>query len=473
MPFLCYHNPVRNAIWYIAGIAVTVFASSLLGLTARQLVAVAGFSSILFGAIFFWQYRLTFAFLGIGALLATGLLNVAHVIEFAGLDIVLFLIGMMVIVGFLEENQFFEHLVNKLIALVGTSGRRLVILMMVASCVSAALVDEVTSILFMAAAMLNIASRYKLRPVPFIIMIVFATNIGSSATVIGNPVGIIIAMRSGLGFMDFIRWATPISIAALALTIILFLIYYAKPIRELQAAMAGHNKNENPGEALLPEKCATPKGVFASGVIFGCVVLGLVFHGQVEHLFGLEKNTMLLGTALLGAAVALLSGKHIARHIVERRVDWWTLCFFLFLFASVGTLKYHGITDVLASRIAQAAGNNVPLLMTICVWASGALTSVMDNVLAVATFVPIIKDIGAMGVPTFPLWWSILFGSTLLGNLTIIGSTANIVAIGLMEKREAGGVGFLEWLKAGVVVAIPTLLLAHLLLLAQLRWMVR
>lgn len=111
--------------------------------------------------------------------------------------------------------------------------------------------------------------------------------------------------------------------------------------------------------------------------------------------------------------------------------------------------------------------------MTICVWTSGALTAVMDNVLAVATFIPIIKDIGAMGVNIFPLWWSILFGSTLLGNLTIIGSTANIVAAGLLERRKMGEISFGEWLKAGIAIAIPGLALAHLLLFLQLGLMAR
>ena len=463
---------MKNAIYYILGITCMVIASSFLGLGSRQLFAVAGFSSIFFGAIFFWHYRLGFAFVGVGLLLAAGLIDIAHVIEFAGLDVILFLISMMIIIGFLEEKQFFEHLVNKLIEIVGMHGRRLLFLMLVISFISAALVDEVTSILFMAAAMLNIVSRYKLNPVPFIIMVVFTTNIGSSATVVGNPIGVIIAMRSGLGFMDFIRWATPISIAALALAIVLIFFYFRKEIDKLHRAME-HHKREMAEKILMPEHQATPRGVLLSGAIFSCVVLGLILHAQVEHLLGLEKNTMLLGTALLGAAIVLLIGRQESRNIVEHRVDWWTLAFFLLLFISVGTLKYQGITEVFARTIAKVAGNNVPFLMGICIWTSGALTSVMDNVLAVATFVPIIKDIGTMGIPTFPLWWSILFGSTLLGNLTIIGSTANIVAVGLMEKRKAGAVGFMEWLKAGIVVAIPTLLLAHLLLLAQLKLMVK
>ena len=463
---------MKNTLLYIAGIILGVWASSLLGLTTKQLIAVGGFSAIFFGAIFFWHYRLAFALFGVGILLITGLLDVPHVIEFASVDIILFLIGMMIIIGFLEEKQFFEHLVNKLISFVGMSGNRLVILLLLASGISAALVDEVTSILFMATAMLNITNRYKLNPVPFIIMVVFATNIGSSATVIGNPIGVIIALRSGLGFMDFIRWASPISLIVLVATIGLFFIYYSKPIKELHKAMQAHKKEKAIEEA-IPEKVIMPKDAAISGILFTLVILSLVFHAQTEHLFGLAKNTMLLGTSIIGAGLALVLGRKQARDIVEKKVDWWTLAFFLFLFASVGTLAYQGVTSVVAKAIANAAGKNVPLLVGICVWASGALTSVMDNVLAVATFIPIIKDIGAMGVNIFPLWWSILFGSTLLGNLTIIGSTANIVAAGLLEKRKVGEISFGEWLKVGIAIAIPGLALAHLLLWLQLPLMGR
>jgi Na+/H+ antiporter NhaD/arsenite permease-like protein len=288
--------------------------------------------------------------------------------------------------------------------------------------------------------------------------------------VIGNPIGVIIALRSGLTFLDFLRWAAPISLVVLIFTIFAFLIYYAKPVRQLHEALKGH-KHEPRIFAEPGSEKKFHRGIMVSGIVFALVVIGLVLHAHVEHLLGLEKNTMLLGTALIGGAVALFLSKDGARNIIEKRIDWWTLCFFLFLFASVGTLKYQGITGVVAVKIAAVAGNNVPMLMAICVWASGALTSVMDNVLAVATFVPIIKDIGASGLQVFPLWWSILFGSTLLGNLTIIGSTANIVAVGVMEKRKLGTVSFLEWLKAGAIIAIPQLLIAHVLLLAQLKYM--
>lgn len=468
--FICYTSTMKKGFLYILGIIMTVAASSFLGLSSAQLAAVAGFSSIFFGAIFFWQSRLTFAFFGISFLMAAGLTNVQQIVECAGLDIVLFLIGMMIVVGYLEEKSFFEHLINRFIKLVGMDGKRLVVLMLVMAAVSAALIDEVTSILFMAAAILSIASRHKLNPVPFLIMVVFATNVGSSATVVGNPIGVIIALRSGLTFVDFLRWAAPVSMIVLLLTIALFFIYYRKPINQLHEALKTHKYEPRIFAEPGSEK-KFHRGIMVSGILFACVVAGLVLHAHVEKLLGLEKNTMLLGTALIGGAAALFLSKDEARNIIEKKIDWWTLCFFLFLFASVGTLKHQGITGVLAQKIAVTAGNNVPFLMGICVWSSGALTSVMDNVLAVSTFVPIIKDLGAMGIPTFPLWWSILFGSTLLGNLTIIGSTANIVAVGVMEKRKLGTVGFMEWLKVGAVIAIPQLLLAHMLLLAQLKYM--
>ncbi|MDP3790555.1 MAG: SLC13 family permease [Candidatus Omnitrophota bacterium] len=463
---------MRNALLYTAGLILTVLASSTLGLTTKQLIAVGGFSAIFFGAIFFWSYRLAFALFGVGILMVAGLLDVPHIIEFANVDIILFLIGMMIIVGYLEEKQFFEHLVNKLISLVGMNGNRLIILMLIMSGISAALVDEVTSILFMITAMLNITSRYKLNPVPFIIMVVFATNIGSSATVVGNPIGVIIALRSSLGFMDFIRWATPISIIVLLATIAAFFIYYSKPIKELHAAMQAHKREKAIKEA-IPEKKVMPRDTIIAGAVFACVIVCLVLHHQIEHLLGLAKNTMLLGTSIIGAATVLVIGRKQARDIVERKVDWWTLAFFLFLFASVGTLTYQGITSVVAKNIVDSAGKNIPLLMSICVWTSGALTAVMDNVLAVATFIPIIKDIGSMGVDVFPLWWAILFGSTILGNLTIIGSTANIVAVGHLERCKICQISFLEWLKAGIAIAIPGLALAHLLLFLQLGLMLK
>ena len=456
--------------WYVLGVVGTPLLLSRLGLNAPQTLAVFGFSVILFGAIFFWEQRLAFSSIGIALLLAARLLDIPHLIEFAGLDIILFLIAMMTIVGFMEENLFFEYIIERLLRVVGPHPKRIMVVMMVLACVSAALVDEVTSILFMVAAMLNLLGRSKINPNPFILMLVFTTNIGSSATVVGNPVGVIIALRSGLTFADFIRWATPISFICLAVAIPVCLRLFRKDMQALKGVLTG-KRGEEKIEHIVPDERKAKRSVRRSGVLFGLVIVGLVLHHQLEHWLGLSPNTMLLGVALLGAGIALALSGNGARALVEKRVDWWTLAFFLMLFASVGTLQYTKVTSVLAGRIIGLSGGSVPVLTSLFVWSSGALTSIMDNVLAVATFVPIVGDVGASGLQTFPLWWAMLFGGTLMGNATLIGSTANIVAAGVLERRQMGTITFKEWLKPGMLVAIVTTLLANLLLLAQLSLM--
>jgi len=457
----------RDWLWYVLGVFVTPLLLARLGLSANQTLAVGGFCVVLYGAIFFWQYRLAFACFGVSLLLSAGLLDVPHLIEFAGLDIILFLVAMMTIVGFLEERHFFEWVIDRLLLAVGPHPRRLMVVIMVLAAVSAALVDEVTSILFMMGAMLNLIGRSKINPIPFILMLVFTTNIGSSATVVGNPIGVIIAMRSGLTFLDFIRWATPISAVCLALTVWLCLRVFRRDIAQLKGVLMGR-KGERRLEPIVGKEHVTKRGIRIAGWLFAGVIAGLVLHHPLEHLLHVSRNTMLLGVALIGAGVALAISGQKARALVEKRVDWWTLTFFIMLFASVGTLKQSGVTAVLATRLLEVSGGSVPLLTTLFAWSSGVLTAIMDNVLAVATFIPIINDVGSSGIATFPLWWAILMGGTLMGNATLIGSTANIVAAGVLERRELGTVTFAQWLGPGMLVAISTTILANLLLLGQL-----
>jgi len=439
--------------------------SFLIGFSTHQVLSLSIFFMVIFGTILFWQFRLSFALLGISLLLALGLLDVPHLIEFAGLDIILFLVGMMILVGYLEEKQFFESLVNALVRLVGPRPILLVVALMVAGAISAALVDEVTSILFMTATMIHLTSRFGINPIPFVIIQVFATNIGSSATVVGNPIGVMIAMRAGLTFQDFLRWASPISLYTLLVTIPIVLFYYLKEIREWKQKM----ERSDFGKQMRPPKQNSNQWTI-SMILFSATIAGLVFHAQIEKLLGLQKNTLLIGTALMAAGISLLLSRGRARELVEKRVDWWTLIFFMMLFASVGTLKYVGTTEVIAKSLASWAGGNPKILFFILTWTIGILTGFMDNVLAVATFIPIIQDIAKTGMDVTPYWWGILFGGTLFGNLTMIGSTANIVAIGIIERQKIGHITFVQWIKPGTVVSIPTLAIATLLIYLQFYW---
>jgi Na+/H+ antiporter NhaD/arsenite permease-like protein len=450
----------RGMVYLLVILGLTTL-SFLAGFSISQVLSLAIFFMVIFGTILFWRFRLPFALLGISLLLSFGLLDIPHLIEFAGLDIILFLVGMMILVGYLEENRFFEFLVNNLIRFIGPRPLFLIVTLMAVGALSAALVDEVTSILFMTATMIHLTSRFGVNPIPFVMMQVFATNIGSSATVVGNPIGVMIAMRAGLTFQDFLRWASPISLSALVVTIPLSFLYYSKEIREWERKM---NRGETEEKE---EPQSRDSSLSVCLILFSGTISGLIFHASLEKLLGLQKNALLIGVAFAAAGISLLLERDRARELVEKRIDWWTLTFFMMLFATVGTLKFAGTTETVARSLLAWVGGNPKILFVVITWMIGILTGFMDNVLAVATFIPVIQDIMKTGMDVTPYWWGILFGGTLFGNLTMIGSTANIVAIGIIERQKIGHITFTQWIKPGALVSIPTLAIATMLLYLQ------
>lgn len=452
---------MKQLPWFVGLMAAIFLASVWVKLTPQQILAVTIFASFILGTLFYWQFRLAFALLGMTCLLVCRVIDVPHLIEFANVDIILFLVAMMLVIGFLEERKFFEVLLERLLSAVSHRPKLLFAAMMALSMLSAALVDEVTSILFMTSLTLHLTRRFKLDPLPFVIMIVLATNVGSSATVVGNPIGVLVALRAGLSFSDFIRWATPISLMCLLLTIGICFLYFRRPLAALADAII-HSKSE----AIQVEQFNRKQFRVAS-FLFGATILGLILHHQAEQMLGLAKNTLLLGVPFLMAGIALLIEQEKARELVEKRVDWWTLAFFILLFASVGTLRYVGVTDRIAGGLKSIAGTNPALLLALILGISALLTAFLDNILVVATFIPIVADLGASGIPIGALWWGLLFGGTLGGNATMIGSTANIVAIGMLEK-EKHQIRFGQWLGPGLAVTVPTLILAFILLVIQL-----
>jgi len=203
-------------------------------------------------------------------------------------------------------------------------------------------------------------------------------------------------------------------------------------------------------------------------IIFVGTIAALVAHSTLEEALGLEKNVLLPGVAFAAAGIVLFLNHNKAREMVERRVDWWTLAFFIFLFASVGTMKMLGVTTILAEGMYDLSGNDETNLFFIFVPITSILSALMDNVLAVATFIPVVHEFGDMGVDNYPFWWGMLFSGTFFGNLTLIGSTANIVAIGMLERRKRGNISLKEWIKPGAVISVPTMALAAMLVYLQI-----
>ncbi|VVC71639.1 Na(+)/H(+) antiporter NhaB [uncultured archaeon] len=439
--------------WKLAGYAVALIAVALLlssfGFTVKQALATTIVLALILGTVLFWEARLSIAFIGTALLFASGLMTVSSFIENASLNIILFLAGMMIVVGYLEKYAFFEFALNRTIRATGGGGKRILLLFMVLAALLSALVDEVTSVLFMLSIMLCITRKLKVNPVPFVIMTVFATNIGSSATAVGNPVGVIIAISAKLSFMDFLVTAAPIAFACLVVATLTSYFVFRRDVDEFAAKARKVPACEfvESADSTHLRECA---------LLFAGIIFLLALHVQIEQALGLEKNTMLLGTSLIGAGVALLLEGKGARQLVDTKIDWWTLLFFMFLFASVGALEESGVIQKAAAGFVEFAGGSRAVAMGAVLMSSGLLSSILDNVLAVAVFIPIIHDVQALTGFGSELWWSLLFGAVLFGNMTIIGSTANIVALGMLEKRGLGKVSFMEWLKPGIIVVAVT-----------------
>lgn len=443
-------------IYYVTSVIATLIIFYNLGLNVSQLIASTTVAAIILGTIFFLENRVAIALLGVTILFITGLLSIDNFLESSRLDLIIFLASMMIFVAFLEKNLFFEVLVKKTIEKIG-GGKRLFIILMLLTALFAALVDEVTSILFMLGIIFYLCNKLKINPIPLVIITIFITNIGSSATVIGNPVGIMIALSSGLSISNFFKHATIPTIIILIVALITAYFVFRKEIKEFTTK----SKNLKQEELIITNK--PDVRMLVNSILFVIIITGIFFHGRIEVMFGLQRNAALIGFALLAAGISLLLEKTSARQFVEDNVDWATLLFFMLLFVSIGALEQTNVMQLLSQTFTTIFASNKIMLMIGVMLIAGLLSAILDNILAVALFIPLIQNLHSLPIGGDYLWWTLLFGSTLFGNLTMIGSTANIVAIGLVEKHGLQKINFKQWIKYALPIVITTTITAFIL----------
>ncbi len=432
------------------------------GLNSHQALSLGIFMASVMGALFFWEFRLSFAFLGTALLLITKAIDLNNFLRLTTLEVVLFLAGMMIIVSLLKDTGFFAWLVSLILRVPHLTAGKFTFIIMGISALLACAVDEVTSIIFMVAAILEICDYYEVNPVPFVIISVMATNIGSAATVLGNPIGILIATKAGLSFEDFLIKAMPLASASFIVAMVIIFLWFKRDIDKFNTHIKEYGANE-----ILIRLISIPmeRQLRISLVIFGITMVFIALHHRMEVALGLVPNTMLLIMPMIAAGGIMIWKWQKAREYVEKGVEWWTLLFFMLLFAQAGTLKFTGATDVFAQRVVEIAKNNQDLLLSLVVWGSSIGSSVLDNVIIVVTFIPIINSFLSLGFGSESFWWALLFGGCLGGNITMIGSTANIVAIGILEKEKRIKVRFRDWIGIGLIVGLSTTVAVWLMLM--------
>ena len=437
------------------------------GVALRQVAAVSVFTLIICATLMFEERRLGVAFVGISALLALKVIRLSDFVQSTELHIILLLVGMMTLVGALKDMGLFTWIIQSIINAKRMTGFKFVAILMLLSGVMPGIVDEVTSIVFVLALVFQVCDTLKLRPTPFVLMSVMATNIGSTGTMLGNPVGILIGTKATpapLSFGDFIVHATPIMFLSLAAAFVVLLLYFRKDIRLLDARLAERRASH----IGLGPMVAIP---YRSGlaILLGALVF-IASHHPVEHALGLEPNTMLVAAPLTIAGLLMVFRSHRARHYVEQSVEWWSLLFFMMLFAVSASLEACGVTDVIAEQIAPDGAAPSKYILTPLIVAITAVGSAfVDNIVFVSTFIPIIKKIVADAPQMQPLWWALLFGACFGGNITAIGSTANLVAISMLGKRYSIKVAFVEWLKVGILVGLVSCAVATAVVLTYFK----
>jgi Na+/H+ antiporter NhaD/arsenite permease-like protein len=362
-------------------------------------------------------------------------------------DVIFLLLGMMIIVGILRRTGVFEYTAIWAAKRAKGSPLRVMILLVLITAVASAFLDNVTTVLLIAPVTLLVCDRLDVNPVPFLIAEVFASNIGGTATLIGDPPNIIIGSRAGLTFNDFLVNVAPIVVIEVAALVALLPWLFrgsltADPDRV--ADIMALDEREAIRDTRLLIKC-------------GAVLLA-VFTGFIGHsVFHLEPSVV----ALIGAGVlVLISRAKPADYLVS--VEWETLLFFAGLFVMIGALIHTGVIDRLARLAADATGGNALVAALLILVVSALLSGIIDNIPYVATMSPLVAGLVAdLANPAHgqALWWSLTLGADFGGNLTAIGASANVVVLGI-AKRAGHPISFWEFTKKGSVVTLVTVLLA-------------
>ncbi len=396
-------------------------------------------------------HRVAAALSGAAAMVLLGVVD-AHTAFFSeetGVDwnVIFLLLGMMIIVSIVKQTGVFEYLA--IWSAKRARGRPFAVMVMlvVITAVGSALLDNVTTVLLIAPVTLLVCDRLGVPPVPYLIAEAMASNIGGTATLIGDPPNIIIASKSGLTFNDFLVNLAPLIIVLVAVFVLLCRVMFRSVFvfdDTRAAAVLQLDERDVIKDRRLLLQC---------GIVLGVVMVGFIAHGLID----LDPSLV----ALLGAGALVAVSRTEPREFLED-VEWPTLVFFMGLFIMVGALVEVGVMADLGSWLADAVGDNYLLAGTGLIFGSAAASGIIDNIPYVATLTPIVKDLvdaGDGSTQAMSLWWALALGADLGGNATAVGASANVVIIGI-AARNGHPISFWHFTKYGLIVTVVTVTIA-------------
>ncbi|MBO5738894.1 ArsB/NhaD family transporter [bacterium] len=420
--------------------------------------AIAVSATILIVAYFFIATekipKMTVALIGGSLTLLLGLLGQAqkvngtfdpdYFINFVDFNVIFLLVSMMIIVSIATRSGMFNWVANEMLK--KTKGHPKIILCCLAifTAIASAFLDNVTTVILIMPVTFAIAKELDINPIPFLITEILASNIGGTATLIGDPPNIIIGSAAGFTFMDFINELTIIVLITMLVVILIMVFWFRKLLHATEENMAKVAKMDN-------SNTITNKALMIrSLLVLLLVIIGFVTH-DITHI-----QTCVC--AMAGASILLLFEKP---HEILHDVEWNTIFFFIGLFIIIGGFEAAGGIELMAKWLLDITHGSQAIASMVILWGSGILSGIIDNIPYTATMAPMIAEItSTQGMDfAYPLWWALSLGACLGGNMTIIGAAANVI---VSESSAAAGhpIKFMEYLKYGVVATFTSLALS-------------
>lgn len=416
-----------------------------------QILSVVVFLAVMAAIISEKIHRTVAAVAGGVLLVVLRVLTVDSAVSYIDFSTIGVLIGMMLFVAVVRNSGLFEYMAIKAAKIAKGNPWRIMLLFTLLTATLSAFLDNVTTVLLVGPMAIAITGILGLDPVPFLLAQIMASNIGGTATLIGDPPNIMIGSQAGLTFMDFVA-NTGIAVVFImaALSVCFYFIYGKRLVvapEKMEAVMQLDEKKSIKDHALLVK----------SVIMIAVVVVCFVFHSTI----GIDSCVV----ALASATIMLLIGRQDTEEIVLG-VEWSTILFFTGLFVVVGGMQETGIITALGNALVEVTGGNEMLLMLLILWGSAIFSSVLDNIPFVATMIPLILAMQADGMDVTALWWALSLGACLGGNGTLIGASANVVLSGISAKH-GHPITFARYLKIGYPMMLMSVVISTVYLLIR------
>lgn len=351
------------------------------------------------------------------------------------------LLGMMLFVSVVKLSGVFEFLAIKCAHLAKGDPWRIMLLFAILTACLSALLDNVTTVLLVGPMTLTLCKMLKVNPIPYFIVEIMSSNIGGTATLIGDPPNIMIGSAAGFTFFDFILVDAPVVVMIMAAVCIVYYFLYGKKMGVAQ-------EDINEVMALDPSNYIRDARLLKISVIMTLlVVAGFMLHGVLH----VESCIIALGA---GGLILLLSGSSIEEALAD--VEWTTLAFFAGLFIIVGAMTETGVIAMVANALIGVTHGNMLTAMMVLLIGSAIISAFLDNIPFVATMIPILLAMEAAGMDVTPLWWAVSLGACLGGNGSLIGASANVV-LSDISRKNGYPITFIEYLKVGFPIMLLTI----------------